>query len=101
MDRNVLEKMLADGNDNAMLRYTLGLVCFNEKAYQPAIVHLQRAIEQDDSHSASWKIYGKTLVALERPDEAKAVFEKGISIAETQGDIQAAKEMKVFLRRLE
>jgi hypothetical protein len=28
-------------------------------------------------------------------------YEHGITIAETRGDIQAAKEMKVFLKRLQ
>ena len=31
---------------------------------------------------------------------ALAAYERGIAVAETKGDIQAAKEMKVFARRL-
>jgi len=101
VDRAALEKMLRTGNDNAMLRYTLGLICFKQKDYQSAGEHLRQALAQDDSHSASWKIYARTLAALERVDEAKEAYEKGISVAESKGDIQAAKEMRVFLRRLE
>ena len=32
---------------------------------------------------------------------AVAAYEHGIRVAETKGDIQAAKEMNVFLRRLQ
>jgi len=100
MDRIALEKMLQAGNDNAMLQYTLGLICFKQKDYRAAAEHLKQALGRDDSHSASWKIYARTLAALERREEAKDAYEKGISIAESKGDVQAAKEMKVFLRRL-
>ena len=100
MNRTALEKMLAAGTDNAMLRYTLGLVCFKEKDYPSASEHLKEALEQDQNHSASWKIYGKTLAALDKTEEAIEIYEKGIAIAESKGDIQAAKEMKVFLKRM-
>lgn len=100
MDRSTLEKMLAGGSDNGMLRYTLGLVCFQEKDYETAADHLERAVMLDRYHSASWKVYGRILAALERTNEARVAYEKGIAIAEEIGDIQAAKEMKVFLRKL-
>lgn len=101
MQRAPLEKMLASGKDSAMLRYTLGLVCYQEADYDTAVTHLRRAIEQDRGHSASWKIYARALAALQRDDEAREAFAQGIEIAESQGDIQAAKEMKVFARRLD
>ena len=101
MQRAPLEKMLQSGQDSAMLRYTLGLVCFQEADYEAAVTHLRRAIEQDRRHSASWKIYARSLAALQRGDEAREAFATGIEVAESQGDIQAAKEMKVFARRLD
>jgi len=100
MDRTALEKMLHRDKNNAMLLYTLGLLCFKQKDYQAAVEHLSLALEQDASHSASWKVYASALAALKQTDKAKEAFEKGISIAESKGDIQAVKEMKVFLRRL-
>ncbi len=42
------------------------------------------------------KCWPKSAVA----DDAISAFEKGIEVAEGRGDIQAAKEMKVFLKRL-
>ncbi len=100
MDRKALEEMLAKGTDNLLLRYTLGTVCLKEGAVKAAVGHLEEALRQDPEHSASWKAYAKTLVALERPEDAKAAYEKGISVAEAKGDVQAAKEMKVFLKRI-
>ena len=94
------EQMLAAGQDNPLMRYTLG----NEylKAGQPgeALPHLQEAVRQDPGYSAAWKLCGKALVALERNDEAIGVYERGIAAAEDKGDKQAAREMQVFLKRL-
>ena len=100
MDRKALEEMLAKGNDNLLLRYTLGTVCLKEGALEEAAGHLEEALRQDSEHSASWKAYGKALVGLHRAEDAQAAYEKGIAVAEAKGDVQAAKEMKVFLKRL-
>ncbi|MEN8166043.1 MAG: tetratricopeptide repeat protein [Pseudomonadota bacterium] len=100
MDRKALERLLAQGTDNPLLRYTLGTVCLKEGAVEEAASHLEEAVRQDPEHSASWKAYGKALTALERILEAKTAYERGILVAEAKGDVQAAKEMKVFLKRL-
>lgn len=96
-----LEKMLAAGKDGALLRFSLG----NEylKLEQPAMAaeHLRRAVESDPAYSAAWKILGKALLAAERPADALAAYRQGIAVAEAKGDIQAAKEMRVFAKRAE
>jgi tetratricopeptide (TPR) repeat protein len=65
-----------------------------------AVEHLRRAITLDPGYSAAWKLYGKALQAADDRDGAIQAYEAGIETAERNGDIQAAKEMKVFLRRL-
>jgi Tfp pilus assembly protein PilF len=95
-----LEKMLAAGQDSALLRYSLGTAYQKAGEMGPARAHLARAVELDATYSAAWKAYGKVLAELGLADDAKSAFEKGIEVAEQRGDIQAAKEMKVFLRRL-
>jgi Tfp pilus assembly protein PilF len=66
-----------------------------------ARVHLQAALVFDPAYSAAWKLLGKTLSEAGALPEARAVYEKGIAAAEEKGDIQAAKEMAVFARRVE
>jgi len=100
MDRKTLEKMLAQGQDNLLLRYTLGSLCLKEGDPNAAVPHLEAALEKDRGHSASWKAYGKALAELERFEDARSAYQQGIEIAESKGDVQAAKEMKVFLKRL-
>ncbi len=95
------ENMLAQGRDNALLRYSLG----NEylKATRPAeaVVHLRQAVRQDPRYSAAWKLLGRALAETGALADALAAYREGIAAAEAKGDIQAAKEMKVFARRIE
>jgi len=100
MDRKTLEGMLQQGNDNAMLRYALGSLLLKEGQAGPAVAHLQQALKLDPAHSASWKLLAKALTGDGRVSDAIAAYEQGIGVAEGRGDIQAAKEMKVFLKRL-
>ncbi len=54
--RQVLEKLLDDGRDDALLRFTLGSICLQETDAETALLHLRRAIEFDPSYSAAWKL---------------------------------------------
>ncbi len=101
MDITVLEKLLAAGQDNLMLRFGLGSAYLKQDDYDRAVDHLRAALRHDPAHSASHKLLGKALAAADRNDEAVAAYEEGIRIAQEKGDIQAAKEMRVFLKRLQ
>jgi tetratricopeptide (TPR) repeat protein len=94
------EKLLASGQDTALLRYSLGMAYHAEGRLDEAVEHLARAVAADPAYSAAWKAYGKVLAEAGRRDEAAGAFERGVAVAEEKGDIQAAKEMKVFLKRL-
>jgi predicted Zn-dependent protease len=94
-----LEKMLAAGQDNPLLRFTLGSEYLKAEQPQAAVPHLHAAVEQDPDYSAAWKLYGRALAAAGRHAEAIAVYDRGIAVAEGRGDIQAGKEMRVFRKR--
>ena len=94
-----LEALLAKGPDSALLRYSLGNEYLKLGDLERAIEHLAAATRLDPRYSAAWKLQGKALQARGRPDEAIAVLDQGIAVAEAKGDIQAAKEMGVFRKR--
>lgn len=96
-----LEKILASGRDNAMLRFALGQAYFDEQEYVLAAKHLAKAIEFDRDYSAAWKSYAQTLTHLGERQAAIEAYQKGISVAEKKGDMQVMREMRVFLKRLE
>lgn len=94
------EAMLAQGQDNALLRFSLGGAYLKAEQAAQAVVHLREAVVLDPGYSAAWKLLGKALVQTQASDEAIAAYEKGIAVAQAAGDKQAAKEMAVFLKRL-
>ena len=95
-----LKAMLARGQDSALLRYSLGSEYFKLGDLEPGVEHLSKALALDPGYSAAWKLYGKLLTASGRLLEAEQAYAQGIAAAEAHGDIQAAKEMRVFRRRV-
>ena len=95
-----MEKLLAEGRDGALVRFSLGNAYLDES---PALAaeHLQAAVTFDPHYSAAWKLLGKALSAAGEAGAAMTAYRQGIQVAESKGDLQAAKEMRVFLTRLE
>ncbi len=95
-----LEKMLAAGQDSALLRYGLGGEYLKLQRYADAALHLRKAVDIDPGYSAAWKLLGKSLTEAGATADAMQTYRQGIDVAEKKGDKQAAKEMQVFLKRL-
>lgn len=94
-----LEGLLAKGQDTALLRFSLGGAYFKQGDFARAAEHLAAAVAMDPQYSAAWKLYGRALADSGRPQQALEAFDRGIEVAEDKGDIQAAKEMRVFRKR--
>ena len=96
-----LAALLAKGQDGALLRYGLGGEYLKLERYADAAQHLRKAVELDPNYSAAWKLLGKALAEAGDATQAMHAYRQGIEVAEKKGDKQAAKEMAVFLKRLE
>jgi tetratricopeptide (TPR) repeat protein len=96
-----LEKLLEQGKDSALLRFSLGNEYLKLEQTWVAIFHFKRALELDPKYSAAWKMLGAALEKGDTPNEALQTYRQGIEVAEQRGDKQAAKEMAVFARRVE
>jgi Tfp pilus assembly protein PilF len=95
------EALLAAGKDNALLRFGLGNEYLKSGDAARAAEHLGAAVAHDPAYSAAWKLLGKALAQAGRMDEAARAYRSGIEAAERRGDKQAAREMAVFLKRIE
>lgn len=95
------ERMLAQGKDGAMLRFSLGNECHRAGRVEDAIGHLRAALAFDPRYSAAWKLLGKYLAEAGQDQAALETYRQGIAAARDKGDLQAVKEMEVFARRLE
>jgi len=103
MNIETLQTMLDQGQDSLILRFGLAQALLKRNDpddTNKAITHLLKALEFDAEYSAALKLLGKAYVQTGQNQLAIETYEKGIKTAEAKGDIQAAKEMKVFLKRL-
>ena len=96
-----LEALVAAGRDSPAVRFGLGKACLERSDPVAARRHLERAVEMDPAYSAAWKILGKACADGGDVEGAAGAWRRGIAAATAKGDRQAAKEMGVFLRRLE
>lgn len=96
-----LEALIAAGKDSPAVRFGLGKARLEGSDHAASRAHLERAIEMDPAYSAAWKLLGKARTQGGDLDGAADAYRRGIAAAVEKGDRQAAKEMGVFLRRLE
>jgi Flp pilus assembly protein TadD len=96
-----LLKLLDTPRDGALLRFSLGSEFLKAGDIPQAVAQLRLAVAKDPKFSAAWKVLGKALADMGDLGEALTAYRQGIAVAEARGDVQAAKEMKVFARRLE
>jgi tetratricopeptide (TPR) repeat protein len=95
-----LERLIAGGRDGPQIRLALAARCSADGEQDAALAHAEVAVSLDPDYSAAWKMVGGLRAQLGRAREAVEAYRKGIAIAEKRGDQQAAKEMRVFLKRL-
>ena len=95
-----LENMLAAGNDNLLLRYSLGKAYAEKESYDEAITHLEQAVIFDPLHSSSWFWLGRIHHEHGKLDKAEEKLTKAVEVASEKGDIQTVKMAQVFLRRV-
>ena len=96
-----LEALLAKGGDGAALRLALASRYLDAGDAAGAVRHAEAAVRLDPEYSAAWKALGRALTAAGRDADALAAYERGAKVAERRGDQQAAKEMRVFSKRLQ
>lgn len=96
-----LEKLIGGPRDGALLRYALGCEYLQRERHADAIAAFNAVLERDPRYSAAWKLLGKAYAATGDAAAARTAWERGIAVAEERGDVQASKEMRVFLRRLD
>lgn len=95
------EELAAQAPENVIVRYSLGREYLKVKRYAEAEREFREALRLKPDYSAAYRELGKSLVGLDRPDEARDVYTKGAEIACQKGDLQTKREIDVFLKRLE
>lgn len=97
---DALRAQLDGPRDGALLRYSLGAALLQAGDALEAATQLRAALQFNQNYSAAWKLLGKALQASGETQAAGEAWRHGIEAAEAHGDVQAAREMRVFLKRL-
>lgn len=95
-----LRQFVADDPQDGLTRFMLGRELLAAGLAIEAAEHLAEAVRLSPDHTASYRELGKALAAAGRPAEAETAYEQGLAVAETTGDLQTGKEIRVFLARL-
>lgn len=96
-----LRALCGSPRDGALLRFSLGNALLAAGETAEAVRELKQAIAFDANYSAAWKLLGRALVEAGDLAQARQVWSDGIAAAARAGDVQARKEMQVFLKRLD
>ncbi|HEU4684633.1 MAG TPA: hypothetical protein VFS39_09065 [Nitrospira sp.] len=102
MDIEAFRQMVVKNPKGFLGRYGLGNKILQEGGQlEEAVEHLRVAVQLDPFHVASHLALGKALIGLERPHEAKPVFQAGIEAAlsgRSNGGHDLVPEMQSLLR---
>lgn len=96
-----LRTQLGGPRDGALLRHSLGLALMDAGDPAAAVVQLRAALDFDPGYSAAWKALGTACLAAGDAGAAAEAWRHGIAAADAHRDVQAAREMQVFFKRLQ
>jgi folate-binding Fe-S cluster repair protein YgfZ/Tfp pilus assembly protein PilF len=96
MFRQVLE---IDAEDN-LANYGLGNIYVEKGLWLESISYLERVLKNDEQYSVAYLALGKAYKGLNRREDAKKIFEKGVLIAAKKGDLMPANQMQAELTNL-
>lgn len=95
-----LKALLAQNPSHTFARYGLAMEYANHGHLDEAVGEFKLLLEADPKYAAAYYHYGRTLEKLDRVDEARAVFEKGIDVTTQTGDGHTRSELQAALELL-
>ena len=101
MNPEAIERMIEQGRDSYEARLAAGQARLKAGDIVKALVHLERATEQGPDKTMAWQSLGEAYLDRGQVDDARSAWDRGIAVAQDNGDSQAEKVMRVFLKRLD
>ena len=95
-----LKKLVGQDPKNTFVRYGLAQEYANSGDLEAAVREFVSLMETSPDYIASYFHCGQALERLERLDEARTVYQKGIEVANRLGDAHTASEIQAALDML-
>lgn len=96
-----LEAMLADDPNDPFLRYGVAMEYVSAGDHAEAARRFHELLEVAPDYVPGYLQAGQALLRLDRRDEARDVWQRGVAAARAKGDTHAADEMQGFLANLD
>jgi tetratricopeptide (TPR) repeat protein len=80
--------------DDTLANYGIGSISVEKGEWSIAKVHLERVLVQDPKYSVAYLALGKALKGLGQIQEAKKIWEEGIKVSASKGDLMPANQMQ-------
>ncbi len=95
-----LQKLLATEPDDAFLNFGLAMELAKAERFEESLVQFERVMKLDPNYIAAYFQKAKTLLAMGDDDAAKAELRRGITQAQSCGELHAKGEMEELLGTL-
>lgn len=93
----ILESMLAQDPNNTFARYGLAMEHAKTEDYEGAIAQFRTLLAQDADYSAAYYHGGQALEKLGRVEEARQLYQEGITATTRKGDTHTRSEIEAAL----
>lgn len=95
-----IEEMLAEDPNDAFLRYGLAMEHLSGGDDEGAVRCFRELLALSPEYVPAYMQAGQALTRLGRNDEARALWQQGVTTARKTGDQHAAEEMQGFIEGL-
>ena len=92
--RKQIENLLATDDTDPFLHFGMGMEWLKEDEIDKALQCFDQALTIDERYVAAWQQKAQILVQLDRPDEARDAYDKGIEAARANGDQHAVDDLQ-------
>jgi tetratricopeptide (TPR) repeat protein len=96
-----LKQLLVEDPNDSFTRYALALEYNSLGEPETAVSFLKEVIDRDATYLPAYHQLGQICARLNRTEEAKQIYRKGIELAKATGDAHAREEMTEELEELE
>jgi len=94
---DILKQMVEHDPSNAFARYGLAMEYTNSGDFAGAAAEFRSLLGHDENYAAAYYHGGQALEKLGQIDEARSLYEKGITITTRQGDLHTRAEIEAAL----
>lgn len=95
-----LKQRLEANPDDTFARYALALELSKSDRPDEALGHFEYLLSRHPGYSATYYQAGMFMIQKGRPADARRIFEKGVEVTHSQGELHAEQELRAALQEL-